>query len=85
MMGIRACSLESHHARYQLPTLALYAQDARPIIGEKVVSGVLAERDGNGVARLTQREHHGQCRPIAYILGMLHSLSLFRCSDGQRH
>jgi hypothetical protein len=84
MVGIRASGLESHHARDELPALALNTEDAVPVIDEQVVPRVLTEWNGNGIARFVQCQHHRERRPVTDVLGMFHDPSVACCSGGQR-
>jgi len=82
MVGVRACSRESHSPVSQAACLALDAEKAPTIVDGQVRPSVLAERHIDAIAAISESEHDRQCRTIANVLRVLHPDSLAAASDG---
>jgi hypothetical protein len=82
VMPIAAAYGEADGAATESSCLTLNASKMIAIVDDKVITGVLAERQEDREAGSTESEHDRERRPVADVLRVLHILSLHQGSAG---
>jgi hypothetical protein len=71
MMAVAAADRKTDGTLPNPSRLALNPEEVGTIVDGKVISSVLSKGRENAESSLTKNKHHGEGRPIAYVLWMV--------------